>query len=125
MKKMWTIMIVVLIFLAGCSNNKVINQLEYGKSVHTTLAWNNKIYEITNEKVSSKNLLMQIGKVKDEVSPRPTKNGDVARNTSEGPQIVRGEGRLYEIKGTKQGEQIAIELSKGEYFKCIYFGELK
>lgn len=100
--------------------------INYGKPVRVTFAIDNGIYEVTNVVVTQNELGVSIGSVNREVSPRPKKNGDIARNTSEGPSVIGDNGgKLYEIKDTKSRKQIAIEMSKGTYYRSNYIGELK
>jgi hypothetical protein len=99
--------------------------LEYGKPVRVTVAWNNYIYEVSSTIVAPEEIGTEIGSVSRQTSPKPKKNGDIARNTPKGPSIIRNDGgKLYTIKGIKDKEQIAIEISKGIYYKCRYLGKL-
>jgi hypothetical protein len=112
--------------IAKNNEENIISQLEYGKPVRVTVALNNYIYEVTNVVLTSEEIGVNIGSVNRQVSPKPKKNGDLARNTPEGPKIViDNRGKLYEIKGIESSEQIAIEISKGMYYRCKYIGNLK
>lgn len=114
--------------IAKNNGQDIINQLEYGKPVHITVAFNNNIYEVTDVTVTFEEIGEQIGSITRQVSPRPEKNGDIARNTHHGPAIVRhpyGIAKLYEISGIRSKEQIAIEISEGKYYQCKFLGELK
>jgi hypothetical protein len=95
--------------------------IQYGKQVNVTVAWNNSIYLVTNEKVSLDKIEKQIGQVKRQVSPKLVENGDIARNTPEGPMILQDIGRLYEVKRIKQQIEIALERVKGQYNACFYW----
>ena len=107
------------------NETNVSNQLEYGKPVRVTLAWNNYIYEVTYIVLASQEFGIKIGLVSRQVSPKPEINGDIARNTPEGPSITHNNGgKLYEIKDIESKKEIAIEISKGMYYKCKYFGKL-
>lgn len=125
----FTVVATLIIILSGCSSapktESSNNELEYGKTVRVTLAWNDNIYELVSESVPIDKIDNEIGVVNEQVSPYPTQNGEVGRNTPEGPMIIRnGGGKLYAIKGVSQQQQIVIELSKDEFKKCIFFTKL-
>ncbi|CAN7497333.1 hypothetical protein LJR153_003457 [Paenibacillus sp. LjRoot153] len=129
MNKKFFFIVMTLILLTGCSSTSKTesrkNELEYGKTVRVTLAWNDNIYEMVTESIPIDKIDKEIGAVNKQVSPYPTHNGEVGRNTPEGPTIIRnGGGKLYTVKGVSQQQQIAIELSKDEYKKCIFFTKL-
>ena len=108
------------------SEEDIISQLEYGKPVRITVAFNNFIYEVLSEVLTSQEIGNEIGFVSRQMSPKPEANGDIARNTPEGPKIIKdADGKLYEIKGIESRKQIAIEISKGIYYRCKYLGKLK
>jgi len=109
----------VLIVLTSCQNNNglTIDVLEYGKPVKVTVAWNNTIYEVTDIELDPSNIGERIGVVQRQVSPRPIKNGDIARNTPKGPMIT-DTGNLYEIKNSDSEQKIAIEMSPNKYYEC-------
>jgi len=97
----------------------------YGQTINVTLAWNDRIYKVTNVDVPSNEIGLKIGSVTRQVSPKPEVNGDIARNTSEGPSILKsGYGNLYQISGCDQKDKIAVELSEGQYLICEYFSKL-
>lgn len=125
MKKVIILIIFVAILTIGCSkNDQQKKTIDYGQPVKVTVAWNDIVYVVTNEHASKDNIGNKIGQIKRQVSPEPSENGDVARNTSEGPNIVNGDGSLYEVKGLDQKEKIAVELSKDEYLICDYLHKL-
>ncbi|MDQ0874306.1 hypothetical protein QFZ77_002965 [Paenibacillus sp. V4I3] len=128
-RKFFFIVVTLIIILSGCSSapkaENRINELEYGKSVRLSLAWNDNIYELVDESIPIDQIDKKIGVVNKQVSPYPTNNGEVGRNTSEGPTIIgNGGGNLFAIRGVNQQEQLAIELSKNIYKKCIFFTKL-
>lgn len=118
--------LLVLILLTSCQNNNIskIDELDYGKPVKVTVAWNDTIYEVTDIEVDPKNIGKRIGVVQREVSPRPEKNGDIARNTPEGPKIT-DTGNLFEIKNDESELKIAIEMTPNKYYECNKFTMLK
>ena len=119
-----SVIIVGSVELDGISGNR-LHQLAYGQPTIVTMAWNNRIYEVTNTTMLSSEIGSQIGSVTRQVSPKPEINGDIARNTSEGPSILySGYGNLYQISGCDQKDKIAVELSEGQYFICEYFCKL-
>ncbi|KRE56818.1 hypothetical protein [Paenibacillus sp. Soil750] len=129
-KKVFYIVLTLIIIFSGCSSAPQTesrkDELEYGKTVRVTLAWNDTIYELVTESVPIDKIDKEIGVVNKQVSPYPTQNGEVGRNTPEGPMIIRnGGGKLYAIKDVSQQEQIVIELSKDEYRKCNFFTKLQ
>jgi hypothetical protein len=119
------------IYVVSAFSNKQntikLQQLEYGKPVIVTIAWNNRIYKVTNEKISENEIGQQTGSVTHQVSPRPEENGAIARNTPEGPMLIQtdeGIGYLYQIHGYDQKYRIAIEISEGSYTICEYYCRL-
>jgi hypothetical protein len=127
------VIVVVLgsMFAVSAFSNKQntikLQQLEYGKPVIVTIAWNNRIYKVTNEKISENELGQQTGSVTRQVSPRPDENGEIARNTPEGPMLIQtdeGIGYLYQIHGYDQKYKIALERSEGIYTICEYYCRL-
>jgi hypothetical protein len=111
---------------AATTKENIINQLEYGKPVQVTVAFDDNIYKVTDIAINTEEIGVTIGSVNRQVSPRPEKNGDIARNTPEGPEIIKDNGgKLFEIKGKEIKEQIAIELSDGMYRRCENIGDLK
>jgi hypothetical protein len=125
--KLFFIIACSIMILSGCASSESLkNELEYGKPVRVSLAWNDNIYELGNDSVPIDSIDKEIGVVNKQVSPYPTHNGEVGRNTSEGPTIIRsGGGKLYAIKGVSQQEQIVVEISKDEYKKCIFFTKIQ
>jgi hypothetical protein len=102
-----------------------MQQLNYGKPVIVTVAWNNSIYEVTDNVLTSVEIGSLIGSVVRQVSPRPVKNGDLARNTAEGPGLMTaGQENLFAIKNADRATQIALERSAGQFFQCVYFCQL-
>jgi hypothetical protein len=99
-----------------------ISQLDYGKPVNISVAWNNSIYVVTDEKLTSQEIGSEIGLIKRQVSPKPAENGDIARNTSDGPAISGV--KLYEIKGIDSKDAIALYFKDNAYNKCKYLGAL-
>jgi hypothetical protein len=114
--------------IAKNNEQDIINQLEYGKPVHITVAFNNNIYEVTDVTATLDEIGDQIGSITRQVSPRPERNGDIARNTPEGPAIVKhanGIANLYKLNGIESQKQIAVEISEGKYYQCKFLGKLK
>jgi hypothetical protein len=115
-----------MVWSAKYNLNK-LRRLDYGNPVIVTIAWNNCIYQVTNEKISANDLGQQIGLITRQVSPKPEKNGDIARNTPEGPMIILtddGIGYLFQIHGYDQKYKIALERSEGNYTICEYYCRL-
>lgn len=109
--------------LTSCSNQSE------GKPLYAylyTVAWNDNIYGITNERITEEQLGSVIGERNNSaiISPLPQRNGDIARSTPEGPppQIIQ-DAKLYEIKGIVEDEAIAIEGQDG-YYKCLFYEPL-
>jgi hypothetical protein len=99
--------------------------LEYGKPVKMTLAWSNRIYLVTSTSVPSDKIGNRIGEVKRTVSPKPILNGDLARNTPEGPSyLLQGGGAIYKIKNSSSKNKIALERESGRYCLCEYYCSL-
>ena len=112
--------------IAKNNEEDISSQLEYGKPIRITVAFNSYIYEVLNEVLTSQEIGNKIDIVSRQMSPKPEANGDIARNTPEGPQIIKdADGKLYEIKWIESRKQIAIEISKGIYYRCKYLGKLR
>lgn len=91
-----------------------------------TVAWNDNIYGITNERITAEQLGSVIGERNNNpiISPLPQRNGDISRWTPEGspPKVIQ-DAKFYEIKGKIQGEAIAIEGQDG-YYECLFYKPL-
>jgi hypothetical protein len=96
------VVIVIALIVGGIvlseknTQNKLL-QLEYGKPIIVTLAWSNRIYEVTKVSLQLNEIGSQIGAVIHQVSPKPDANGEITRNDYEGPPILTGSGKLYNL----------------------------
>lgn len=105
--------LLVSFLAAGCSDqNKDSNS---SSSYPSAIAWNNILYGLSIEEVSTEEIGKEIGKIKRRTTPMPKKNGD-------SNDLPIG-SILYEIKGKDPNEVIAVKVND-KYFNASKLGPL-
>jgi hypothetical protein len=104
----------IIIVLTGVSLN--VDEV-FASTYPSSIAWNNSLYGLSAEEVNSKDVGIEIGKIKRQRTPMPIKNGE-----SNEKQYVGNS--LFEIKGVDIEDAIAVEIDD-KFFKASPVGPLQ